>query len=323
MSDIWVSTWMNGIECAYPWELDYASIAIRKSFGAHTSGSIVVYNDNGTVLCHILIDAGIGTISSLAKNRRLYPKRVDAIFLTHLDQDHHPELPLLCEILKRLKVRKLAGLERQPIPVPVYCSQKRLNRLMDIYSFDAWTPDKPDRPIEFKSITVGSPTEIPILGRQRKSFKVTSFYQDPLHRDSTPFVVEFGKERQKRVVFAWDMAQLPFDPEKETVPDILKNPALLYVEANTLLPRSTGHVCAQDAAKFAKALDPDEAYVVHYSGFEDKHPGEKDKGEVKEEDIFSWDELDRKLATLHVKLRVARPREIYPANQPGNRWIWE
>jgi len=355
-----VAVRINNVKHGYPGELGFAfppasaemkaemkQDVLADNHGGNTSASLVVRDETGRVQFHVLIDAGMGTVSSLAQEKDLWPKRVDLILITHGDIDHHSELPYMCEIPIRLKKRGLGELDHslnacpQPDPIPIYAAQSGAKRLVKAYSFAMRCPDlaatAKDRNeiaakepkqgwihrVESLENTAGSGRTPPVNEGPDEDHQ---FVITPIggvgHRNCVIYVVEFGSTDEKRkIVFGWDMEYLPWKElegtEAEDVVKLLSGADLMFVEMNTCLRRTTGHICYEEVKELVERTQPKECYVIHYSGFEDQFPGEKDLG-VPTGDIRCLVQLDDWLAkqpsSYTRPVKAARPG-WYPVGQ--------
>lgn len=358
-----VAVRMNNIKHAFPGELRFAfpngseeikPEVIRNNCGGNTSASVVVWDESTErkrIMFHILVDAGMGIISSLAQEKRLSPKRIDLILITHGHIDHHSELVYVCEIPVRLKKRNLGELKSQqdpctqPVPIPIYAPERAAKRLGEIYSYTMACPDMASDEEERKKFESKAKNGwiypiyslYPTNGLQRKppvnegpdgdhKFMITPV-GGVKHANGVIYVVEFGQHEQlRKIVFAWDMECLPWseqaEPVAEGVKKLLSDADLMFVEMNTCLPRTTGHICYDQVKEFVAETCPKCCYVVHYSGFEDKFPGDKDQGKPTE-NIRSLDQLDewlkQKCSDDGIQaIKAARAGEWYPAQG----WLW-
>jgi ribonuclease BN (tRNA processing enzyme) len=312
------------------------------------------------VVFHILVDAGMGTISSLARADDFgFPKRIDLILITHGHIDHHSELVYACEIPVRMRRRKdcLPEFATQPQPIPVYAPGApsiAARRLGELYHYSMACHEEGTTEQEKERIAAEAHKKngwiypvhslCPTNGRLRSrpvsegpdpdhQFKITPI-GGVKHADCLIYVVEFGKNQneRKKIVFAWDMECLPWDDglsasDAQEAESLLKGADLMFVEMNTCLQRTTGHISYVEVAEFVAKTQPKECYVVHYSGFEDQFPGDKDRLTSKFERIMCLDQLDQWLEGQCqkngcLKVRAARHGFWYPARKGRKVWIW-
>ena len=357
---------MNNIKHAFPGELCFAFPSgsaeimpevIRDNCGGNTSASVVVWDEStGRIMFHLLVDAGMGIISSLAQEERLSPKRIDMILITHGHIDHHSELVYACKIPVRLKKRKLGELTNQhdpctqPVPIPIYAPERAAKWLGEIYSFTMACPDMAGDEEERKKLESKAKNGwiypinslYPTNGLQRKPpvnegpDKDHQFVITPVggvkHANGVIYMVEFGLEEQRRkIVFAWDMECLPWSelvaPVAVGVKKLLSDADLMFVGMKNCLLRTTGHVCYDQVKEFVSETHPESCYIVHYSGFEDRFPKDTDIGKPLD-NIMCLDQLDdwlkKKqssdpvLAGLQA-ITSAKAGEWYPAQG----WTWQ
>lgn len=352
---------MNNVKHAFPGELGFVSSeslldmgvktgAIKDNHGGNTSASLIVWEKEvdvayKKVVFHLLVDVGMGTIRSLAQASDFYPKRIDLILITHGHVDHHSELPYACLIPTRLAKRRVGGLSlegerKQPKPVPIYASVGT-----------AMTIAEKRYPYAITAIG-GAPggkfglvyqvaSLVPTNGRRLSSPVQEGPDRDHLLRitpvggvghdkgDALIYVVEFGTDDPRKIVFAWDMQYVPWDglsiPEAEAAKVLLSNADLVFIAMNTCLARSTGHGAYDTVAEFLNTCPPKsegECYVVHYSGLEDQF-SDPDRGDTNETlDIMSHEQLNEWL-TGHsqnvISIQAAQAERWYPSDG----WAWQ
>lgn len=354
---------MNNVKHAFPGELSFLNQrsfkedAVRDNQGGNTSASLVVWDESGrNVVFHMLVDAGMGTIRSLAQASDFgSPKRVDLILVTHGHIDHHCELVYACEMPVRLWKRrdKFPEFQTQPVPVPVYAPGMPsgcARRLAEIYGYSIGYHEEGLDAREkvhvageaakkngwIHAVHSLCPTNGPIRSLrveegpdESHQLKITPV-GGVKHANALIYVVEIGGgDDKKKIVFAWDMECLPWNDlsasDVPVVDTLLHDADLMFVEMNTLLPRTTGHISFDRVSEFVNRTKPRECYVVHYSGFEDEFPGEKDQPVLVQEPIMCLDQLDDWLKARCNReqvpiVRAARAGTWYPSRAG---WKWE
>jgi len=324
---------INNVKHAYPGELGFAwpgtlpeearggSDVLQDNEGGHTSASLMLTDDAGPVRHHVLVDAGLGTVSSLREAvRQSWRWRgrmwIDAILVTHNHSDHLAELPLIGGMFRRLREYGLVG-QRQPLPIPVWCmaevgerfatrspspaapppARQREERLQFLpFEWDGWAGIAPVYRTVYPLGPDGGLRVTPVGGIA--------------HAKGVIFVL---KVQGRKIILAWDMGKLPWDPSARTpgtIPEelrvLLGDPDLVIIESNTLEKRDTGHICAHDVVRFLRAVGkPDtQCYLVHYSGFEDffgAPPG------TARTPIYDSARLELEVQKLDARIRIARP----------------
>lgn len=238
---------------------------------AHTSASILIPDEKGNVLSHILIDAGAGVVDSLVASRLKGLENLEGVLISHWHPDHVLGLNQLLESLKRHRTA-FNG-------VPVYCTPETyewlINKQGQKYEFSHGLHHQPichNRKKE--TFTVGKTSPFPL--------KITALRV--AHggiEGAVIYVAEIGK---KKVVFGWDLdvpeAKRPLDGKKnidvirENL-DLLFGADLLLMEANTWKTvvgrngKPTGHTSYFHARDYILAIEPKRVYLVHLSGHED------------------------------------------------------
>ena len=323
---------MNNVKHAYPGELSFAwpgriasdalgsSDALADNRGGHTSASLMITDDSGVTLHHLLVDAGIGTLASLNEAVSLSPKRIDAILVTHGDMDHIAELSLIGGMFRRLSRYGLLD-ALQPIPIPVW-SIAEVRDMFQARTFPqvAWSPVRaPTAPLRFMSLDLDrNVDEVPVYRTFQPLGPDCPLRITPVggvwHRDCVIYVVEVAN---RKIIFAWDMEKLPWDTEpgragllSEELREILREPDLVVMESNTFERRPTGHICVHDVLRFIQEIGrPDTVCrLVHYSGFEDFFASPSAGARTP---IYDYAQLEVEIQKLDPRLKVARAGDEY------------
>jgi phosphoribosyl 1,2-cyclic phosphodiesterase len=289
---------MNNVKHAYPGELGFAwpgtlpdealggCDVLADNEGGHTSASLMLTDDAGEVVHHVLVDAGLGTLSSLREAVRQSGRwrgriHIDAILVTHNHTDHLAELPLIGGMFRRLRTCGLVG-DRQPFPIPVWCMAEVGERFGAKFPSPPAPPPARLRDERLRFLLFGLDRWVQTAPVYRTIYPLGpdgGLRVTPVggvaHANGVIFVVEV---EDRKIILAWDMGKLPWDRDTRTAGSIsedlraiLGDPDLVIIEANTFEKRDTGHICAHDAGRFLRAVGkPDtRCYLVHYSGFED------------------------------------------------------
>jgi glyoxylase-like metal-dependent hydrolase (beta-lactamase superfamily II) len=244
---------VNGIQPAFGVELGSDSPRadeIRRSDPyrqANVSYSLV-QRCGGRPARHTLIDVGMGVVPSLLEFERTHGIRaVDEVLLTHPHWDHFAQLDWLSMSLLR------SGRPEQPRPLPVYASR------------ECWEtgplrcfPHLPDRTV-FRPIQAGTPV---VLG----DVVVTPIAVD--HGPTVPgplgFVIEGGG---RKIVASGDFHHVL----DEDLP-LLFGADAAFLEANTWHPiEGLWHQSVEGDLRLVRKWKPKRAYLVHYSGHEDRN----------------------------------------------------
>ncbi|MEZ4709979.1 MAG: MBL fold metallo-hydrolase [Caldilineaceae bacterium] len=243
---------------------DYAYWTEKRRVGQMRGGQVsglLTHVADGVVQQNILFDAGLGTLEAIADfcDDAFWDEPL-TIFITHGHIDHHAELMILSEIYCQ---RRGQSIDDVRPPLLVYCTDATQTHL---FSTHRW----------------GSPAAIRCGAPIRAGTTVAQdvFRIIPLAVDhfagAVIFVIEFGGERQRKMIIGWDLTSLPW-----AYLDVLRDPALALFEATTWqsMAAATGHSSIEDLAgsgflrqlqlRHAPAQQQYGAYFVHYSGWED------------------------------------------------------
>jgi hypothetical protein len=231
--------------------------------GGHVAG-LLTHRRAGRVEQNILIDAGLGTLESIADfcPDSFWDEPL-VVFITHGHIDHHAELMILSEIYCTRRGRHIR--DTRP-PLPVFCTAETQEYLFHTHRWGY----------------TGGGTLQPCLICPASPVQVGLFSLTPLAVDhfagAVIYVIQFGPASRHKIVIGWDMTTLPLAPDEL---DRLHRPSLALLEATTwtAMAREIGHTgveelvqtgfLAQLGLRFQPAEEQYGAYLVHYSGWED------------------------------------------------------
>ena len=272
---------VNGIQPAFGIELGFDSprtAEVRSTDPyrqANVSYSLVQRQDG---LRHTLVDVGMGVVPSLLELEQAHGVHVvDEVFLTHPHWDHFAQLDWLSMALLR------NARAEQPRPLPIYasreCWETGPNRLF---------PHLAQRS-DFRPLQPG--TAVP-LGE----LVITPFAVDhgPKAPGALGFVADLGG---RRIIFTGDFLHIPDD-------SLLMGAEVVFMDANTWHPADyTGHQSVLGDLRLVEKWRPKRAYLVHYSGYEDRnHPDQPVNGPL------TLDRLRQELLTAAPGLDVQPAR---------------
>ena len=243
---------VNGIQPAFGVELGQDSLRANEGRSsdpyrqANVSFSLV-QRRHGRVVRHTLIDVGMGVVPSLLEFEQTHGVHVvDEVLLTHPHFDHFGQLDWLSMCLLR------SGRPEQPHPLPIYaspeCWEAGPNRI------HPYLGERSEfRPIE--------PAAAFVLG----DLTVTPFAVD--HGPKAPGALGFVAEQGgRKVVFTGDFLRVP-DEEHP----LLFGADVMFLDANTWHPAEwTWHQSVLGNLRLIDKWRPRRAYMVHYSGYEDR-----------------------------------------------------
>jgi phosphoribosyl 1,2-cyclic phosphodiesterase len=210
----------------------------------------------GQIVRHTLIDCGMGVVPSLLEFEHTHGVHVvHEVLLTHLHFDHFAQLDWLSMCLVR------SCRPDQPRPLPIYaspeCWENGPNR---VHRYLAQRSD-------FRQIQPGIAV---LLG----DLTVTPFAVD--HGPKAPGAVGFVvQHRSRKIVITGDFLRIP----EEDNP-LLFDADVMFLDANTWHPADrTSHQSVLGNLHLIDKWRPKRAYMVHYSGYEDReHAGDPVSG---------------------------------------------
>lgn len=264
---------------------------------ANVSYSLVQREEDGRLLRHTLIDAGLGVMQSLLDFEHHHGVRVvHEVLLSHSHFDHVAHLDWLSSVLDR------NGREEQPRPLPVYCTppcwEIGPERLFP------WLVDTKLRhhPVAPGEVLRFGELRITPLGVQ--------------HGATAPGAVGFAVEHRpagagtgRKIVLTCDFLTVN-DPDDPGWHDA----DICFIESNTWNPcPHTGHQSILEGIELIRCWKPKRTYLIHYSGFEDaEHPG----AEINR--VLTFDELQEQVKrhAPDLDIRVARHGMIFPLDEP-------
>jgi ribonuclease BN (tRNA processing enzyme) len=199
------------------------------------------------VIRHTLIDCGMGVVPSLLELEQLYGVHcVDEILLTHPHFDHFAQLDWLSMCLLR------SGRAEQPRPLPIYATPEcwengpaRVHRYLAERS--DFRPLRPGVDLKLGEVTV------------------TPFAVD--HGPKASGAVGFvAQHNGRKIVISGDFLYVP----DEDAP-LLRDADVMFLDANTWHPaEQTWHQSVLGNLRLLDKWRPRRAYLVHYSGYEDR-----------------------------------------------------
>ena len=248
---------VNGIQAAFGYE--FALDSPRANEGrasdpyrqANVSYSLV-QREAGRIVRHTLIDCGMGVVPSLLEFEHSHGVHVvHEVLITHPHLDHFAQLDWLSMCLVR------SGRAEQPRPLPIYaspeCWEQGPNRVhRHLAERSEFRPLQPD-----VSVTLGE-------------LLVTPFAVD--HSVKAPgalgFVVQHG---QRKIVITGDFFRVPTEDNP-----LFFDADVAFFDSNTWHPADrTGHSSVLGNLRLIEKWRPKRAYMIHYSGYEDReHTGD-------------------------------------------------
>lgn len=243
---------VNGVQAAFGIEFGLESPradegrAANPYRQANASYSLVQRRD-GQIVRHTLIDCGMGVVPSLTEFEHGHGVHVvHEVLLTHPHYDHFAQLDWLSMCLVR------NGRLDQPRPLPIYASQECWDHGPN-RTFRFLGPRSDFRPLQ--------PGSAVVLG----DVVVTPFAVDhgPKAPGALGFVVQHGR---RKVILTGDFVRIC----EEDNP-LLFDADVLFLDSNTWHPAErTGHQSILGNLRLIDKWRPKRAYVIHYSGYEDR-----------------------------------------------------
>jgi phosphoribosyl 1,2-cyclic phosphodiesterase len=293
-TELWLR--VNGIQAAFGSEFGFDSPranevrAVDPYRQANVSYSLV-QGRPGEIVRHTLIDVGMGVVPSLLEFEHTHGVHVvHEVFLTHPHLDHFAQLDWLSMCLVR---NDRAG---QPRPLPIYatpeCWEAGPNR---VHRYLAERSD-------FRPLEPGVPIALGDL-------TIVPFAVD--HGPKAPGAVGLAAQHgARKIVFTGDFVRVPNEDDP-----LLQGAHVMFLDANTWHPAEhTGHESVLGNLRLIDRWQPKRAYMIHYSGYEDRdHPHDPVNGPM---------EMKRFRQELH---RVAGGRDVRPAQHGmilGNPEPW-
>ena len=252
---------VNGVQAAFGIEFGLESPRADEGRAsdpyrqANVSYSLV-QRENGRVVRHTLIDAGMGVVPSLLEFEHSHGVHVvHEVLLTHPHFDHFAQLDWLSMCLLR------SSRPEQPRPLPIYASQ------------ECWDngPNRVHRYLAERSdFHPLQPGVAVVLG----DVTVTPFAVDhgPKAPGAVGFVVQHGS---RKIVITGDFLRVV----EEDSP-LLFGADVMFMDANTWHPADwTWHQSVLGNLRLIDKWRPRRAYMIHYSGYEDReHAGDPVNG---------------------------------------------
>ncbi|MEI8374148.1 MAG: MBL fold metallo-hydrolase [Planctomycetota bacterium] len=252
---------INGIQAAFGFEfgLDSPRANEGRAANPYRQANVsysLVQRQGGKVVRHTLIDCGMGVVPSLLEFEQSHGVNVvHEVLLTHPHFDHFAQLDWLSMCLLR------SGRPDQLRPLPIYASQEcwesgpnRVHRyLAERSDFRALVPDN--------TVVLGDLTVTPI---------------DVDHGPKAPGALGFVIQHcDRKIVITGDFLHVP----EEDNP-LLFDADVMFLDANTWHPaEQSRHQSVLGNLPLIDKLRPKRAYMIHYSGYEDReHAGDRING---------------------------------------------
>ena len=247
---------VNGIQAAFGIEFGLESPRVQEGRAtdpyrqANVSYSIVQRADS-QIVRHTLIDVGMGVVPSLLEFEDSHGVHVvHEVLLTHPHFDHFAQLDWLSMCLLR------SNRPDQPRPLPIYASQEcwdsgpnRVHRYLAERS--CFRPLQPGAVLSLGDVTV------------------TPFSVDhgPKAPGALGFVVQHGG---RKIVITGDFLRVV-----EEDSHAFFGADVMFMDANTWHPAEwTWHQSVLGNLQLIDKWRPKRAYMIHYSGYEDREHGE-------------------------------------------------
>lgn len=249
---------------------------------ANTSCSVSLRDPtDGTILLHLLFDAGLGTVNSLeaARAGTGVAGIADALFLTHPHLDHYAALDRLAHGLRG--AHELRG--EKGWALPLYCTTPCAERVIGRSGAFPWLA-VPDGPVRHHPVTPCVPVAFEVDGQAVLTVTPVSVYHGPFAPGAVIYVVETA---DRKVILAWDLLRLVEAPEQPSeterrmfvtalLPEhagLVRDADVLFLDSCTWNPRpSQGHISIREGLALARAWRPRRLYWIHYSGSERPEP---------------------------------------------------
>jgi phosphoribosyl 1,2-cyclic phosphodiesterase len=243
---------VNGIQPAFGIEFGLASPRADEGRAgdpyrqANASYSLLQRRD-GQIARHTLVDVGMGVVPSLLELERTHGVHlVHEVLLTHPHFDHFAQIDWLSMCLLR------NGRQEQPRPLPIYataeCWEAGPNRV------HRYLADRSD----FRPLESGVPV---VLG----DVTLTPFAVDhgPKAAGAAGFAIQQGG---RKIIITGDFLRVPGEDDP-----LLRDADVVFLDANTWHPADrTGHASVLDDLRLLEKWRPKRAYLIHYSGHEDR-----------------------------------------------------
>lgn len=264
---------VNGHHAAWPSKLAAAGprdAELRRSpyRMANTSASLLLRQE-GRLLRHVLVDAGMGVINSLLElERTMGVDRVDAVLLTHPHFDHIAGLDWLLASCSRSQVPD------QPWPLLVYCTEPAYEAVFGRRGLFHWWRTS----VEYCPIEPGVPITLGDVAGARLTATGVCVEHGPTAPGAAIYGVDFDDGvRRRRIGFAWDLLRLLRDSDLSPLYDC----DLLFVDSTTVHPQPepkrpkwhrNWHISVEESLPLTAAWRPKRTYLIHYSGSHDEDP---------------------------------------------------
>ena len=204
---------------------------------------------------HMLVDVGQGIVKSIEKGASELGVKSsssfipDALLITHSDDDHIKELPILVHKVNEIDESKRKNLK-------VFCTMECRDQI--VKKFPQLSEIITNNRVSFNTV------------QPNETFEVGPFSVMPIsaaHGDNSPpgTVIYIIKMLDKKIIIGWDFLSLPNANQ-----NLFWNPDLLILGTQNYNPHpKTGMICVTDTYDLVRRWNAKKSYLVHYSGLLD------------------------------------------------------
>ena len=246
---------------------------------AHTSASLISFNDEGETVHHVLFDVGLGVVESLLANPYLQGSkaRLDWLCLTHWHPDHTAGMNQL--VISRHINSKRSGLNLPSLPV--WCRPGTAEWLQQHHDFEFSLCNLHTTGDNEPPGTLLAPLPIPLPDVTITPVTVAHLNADHGVDGRRPryccaaFIIETAA---KKAILLWDIDSSnewlirPQTPEQETAVAHLSHADYLFVDTafwQAKPNKITSHPSFTNVQRYAANLQPCLTLLVHLSGHPD------------------------------------------------------